>query len=150
VENADGDLFRDRTVIVTPTTKSNPESVARLTEFWQSLDAKTVSMDPGQHDEILAITSHLPHVVASALAAETPVDVLHLIAGGWRDTTRIARADVEMWTQILQENNTNVLASLRSMQSRLQDFEAALSDNNKESITRLLAAGKQQRDALGS
>lgn len=150
VEFARADLYDDRMVIVTPTENSNPDSVKQVLEFWNSIGARTCTMDPASHDRALAITSHLPHVVASALAADTPEDLLHLIAGGWRDTTRIAAADVEMWTQILQENNTNVLESLRSLQARLSEFEEAINANNRETITRLLTAGKQRRDALGS
>lgn len=150
VENGRADLFDGRTVIMTPTEKTEPRVLEEATAFWESLGASTVSMNPVDHDQALAATSHLPHVVAAALAAETPENALHLIAGGWRDTTRIANADLEMWTQILQENNENVLAALQKMQTRLREFETALSDNNRESIRRLLAAGKQRRDALGS
>lgn len=150
VTNADADLFVGRTVIVTPTAKSDRPSTERLMDFWKSLGAHSVSMPPDRHDEALAMTSHLPHVVASALAAETPAELLHLVAGGWIDSTRIAGADVDLWTQILQENKSNVLGSLKRMQSRLQEFELALSDDDTETIERLLAAGKQRRDALGS
>ena len=150
VANADADLFVRRTVVVTPTERSNRQLTQQLSAFWTSLGAQCVSMPPDQHDAALATTSHLPHVVASALAAATPDNWLHLVAGGWRDSTRIAGADVELWTQILQENRLNVLSSLEQMQSRLREFELALSDNNTETIERLLAAGKQRRDALGS
>lgn len=150
VEYSNPDLFVDRMVILTPTEHTNVELETPVTQFWESIGAKTCSMPPDTHDQALAITSHLPHVVAAALAAETPEAFLHLIAGGWKDSTRIAAADLDMWTQILQENNQNVLAALQSMQTRLKDFEQALSENNRESIERLLAAGKQRRDALGS
>lgn len=150
VANSDADLFDGRIVIVTPTAQTKAGLEAAVTEFWHSLGAQTCSMDPVEHDRALAITSHLPHVLASALAAETPEDLLHLIAGGWRDTTRIAAADVEMWTQILQENSANILDVLEGLQTRLAEFESALKTNHRETITRLLAAGKQRRDALGS
>ena len=150
VAHADADLFDGRMVIITPTAATKSGLEAAVTEFWHGLGARTCSMDPVEHDRALAITSHLPHVLASALAAETPEDLLHLIAGGWRDTTRIAGADIEMWTQILQENNANVLDALGNLQTRLAEFESALKTNHRETITRLLAAGKQRRDALGS
>ena len=149
-EHGSHELFEGQMVILTPTANSNSKDVQTLTHFWQALGARTCSMDPASHDRALAITSHLPHVVSSALAAETPADLLHLIAGGWRDTTRIAGADVEMWTQILQENHRNVLDTLRDYQAKLKEFEQALESNQRESIERLLTAGKQRRDALGS
>ncbi len=150
VEHSNPDLFQGRMVIVTPTPQTPENLEPVVTQFWEALGANTVSMQPDVHDQALAVTSHLPHVVAAALAAETPERFLNLTAGGWKDSTRIAAADLEMWTQILQENNQNVLSALRGMQSRLKEFEKALDDNNRESVERLLAAGKQRRDALGS
>jgi len=150
VESSKPDLFVGRMVILTPTERTHTELFSPVEQFWQSLGAKTCTMAPDVHDKALAITSHLPHVVAAALAAETPEDCLHLVAGGWKDSTRIAGADLDMWTQILQENNQHVFTALRSMQSRLKEFEEALEENNRDSIERLLAAGKQRRDALGS
>jgi len=149
-EHGNPDLFDDRLVILTP-TQATPKAVTEpIASFWESLGARTVTMDPKPHDQALAITSHVPHIVASSLAAATPEEHLDLIAGGWRDTTRIAAADVELWTQILQENNHNVLQALQHVRSTIQEFETALAENNRDSLTRLLAAGKQRRDALGS
>ena len=150
VEHSGADLFEGCTVIITPTQTSKPESAESVTEFWKALGAKIVTMSPKDHDRALAIASHVPHVISSALAAETPENVLPLVAGGWRDTTRIAAADVEMWTQIMLENNAHVSAWLNGVQSRLNDFETALENNDRETISRLLTAGKQRRDALGS
>ena len=150
VEYSASDLFQGCTVIITPTQTSKPESAEIVTGFWKELGANTVTMTPEEHDRALAIASHVPHVISSALAAETPENVLPLVAGGWRDTTRIAAADVEMWTQIMLENNAHVSAWLNGVQSRLSDFETALKNNDRETISRLLTAGKQRRDALGS
>ena len=150
VQHSSGDLYRDRLVILTPTDKTDAAVTKQITEFWQSMEARTFLMSPAEHDEALAITSHVPHVVASALAASTPEQYLKLIAGGWRDTTRIAAADEELWTQILQENNRNVLQHLQNVRSKIQEFESALSNDNRDSLKRLLAVGKQRRDALGS
>ncbi len=149
-EYGNADLYHDRLVILTPTSSTLKTNTAHVEQFWESLGAKTVTMDPKLHDQALAITSHVPHIIASSLAATTPEEHLDLIAGGWRDTTRIAAADVELWTQILQENSQNVLESLQQVRSNIQEFETALAENNRDTLTRLLAAGKQRRDALGS
>ena len=150
VEHADGELFVDRVVVVTPTANTKSHSREAVSAFWTALGARIVEMSPADHDRALAATSHLPHVLASALAAETSEDHLDLIAGGWRDSTRIAAAHVGLWTQILQENQENVAEALARIQSRLAAFEAALRANDHQTITRLLTAGKQRRDALGS
>ena len=150
VEFARADLFSNKTVILTPTEKTDPLCISQVTHFWEALGARICTMNPVEHDEALAIASHVPHVIASALASETPENVLHLIAGGWRDTTRIAAADVDMWTQILLENSSNIRTRLDGIQARLQAFQTALDDDDQETISRLLTAGKQRRDALGS
>ncbi len=107
-------------------------------------------MSPKAHDKAVASTSHVPHVVASALSAATPQQHLPLVAGGWLDATRIAGADIELWTQILLENKGNVAIALRDIRNRLEAFERALADNDAHNLARLLAAGKQRRDAVGN
>ena len=150
VEHSTADLYEDRLVVVTPTEKTAAEDLAQVTSFWQAIGARTVPMDPETHDAALAITSHVPHVLAAALASATPETYLNLVAGGWRDMTRIAAADVELWRQILQDNQQNVLEQLQDVRRTIQEFETALSSNDQASLMRLLTAGKQRRDALGN
>ena len=92
-EHARADLFDGRTVVITPTEQTRPAAVTEVSGFWESLGANVVNMTPARHDAALAITSHLPHLVASALAAATPTELLPLTASGWRDTTRVAASD---------------------------------------------------------
>ncbi len=75
-------------------------AVQSIAEFWAALGAVVFFTTPQEHDKIVARTSHLPHVVASALARVTEASDLPLTAGGWRDTTRVAAGDAELWTQI--------------------------------------------------
>jgi prephenate dehydrogenase len=150
VEFCDADLFVDRAVIVTPTEQTPPASIDAVTMFWQSLEARVISMSPADHDRTVAGTSHLPHVLSSVLAATTPAAFLPLVAGGWLDMTRVAAADALLWTQILQENKANVAAALTQFRAQLQRFETDLVNEDHDSITRQLAAGKQRRDAVGN
>jgi len=150
VEFCDADLFVDRAVIVTPTDQTPRASIAAVTTFWQSLEARVISMSPADHDRTVAGTSHLPHVLSSVLAATTPAEYLPLVAGGWLDMTRVAAADIQLWTQILHENKTNVVAALTDFRAQLQRFETDLINEDYHSITRQLAAGKQRRDAVGN
>ena len=94
-EHARADLFEGRTVVVTPTEHTRPAAVTEVSGFWQSLGANVAQMTPAEHDAALAVTSHLPHLVAVALAAATPTELLPLTASGWRDTTRVAGGDPE-------------------------------------------------------
>jgi prephenate dehydrogenase len=149
-EAAQADLLENRLVVVTPTPHTPPEPLERLERFWESLGARIARTSPAEHDAILATTSHLPHVVAAALSAVVPPAQLPFTAGGWRDTTRIAGADPELWTQILLDNQPHVLKSLDNFGKVLADLRAALADGDEPELMRLLTAGKQRRDALGS
>jgi prephenate dehydrogenase len=148
VANARHDLLRGRTVVMTPSASTDHAKLRRLEGFWTSLEAIVVTMDAGDHDEALAITSHLPHVAASALAAVTPEEYLPLVATGWLDTTRIAGGDIELWRQILTQNRTSVLRGLEEFAKVLDSFRRAIEQRDDAAISELLAHGKQRRDAL--
>ncbi len=149
-EYAQADLFDGSVTVVTPTDCTPDDDTARIEAFWRSLGSRVVQMTADEHDRAVSTVSHLPHLVASALAAGTPPDQLALAAGGWRDTTRVASGDVELWRQILTDNRAHVLQSLDSFEKVLSGFRDALQRNDAAAITRLLASGKQNRDSLGS
>ncbi len=148
VAHAQPHLFRGRTVVVTPTAETPASARDRLCAFWTGLDASVITMSPAEHDAAVASTSHLPHVVASVLAAVTPEVYLPLVATGWLDTTRIATGDVELWRQILSENRTSVLRCLEQFAKVLDSLTVALRQRDDLAVTELLATGKQRRDAL--
>ncbi len=147
---ARADLFAGRLVVLTPTERTDPTAAERVKDFWESLGARTAVQTPDQHDQVLATTSHVPHIVAAALAASTSEDELPFTAGGWADTTRIAAGDPELWRQILCDNQAYVLRSLDNFAKVLAEFRRAVANDDQEQLVRLLAAGKQRRDALGS
>jgi prephenate dehydrogenase len=144
------DLFEERTVIVTPSDATNPEAADRVERFWQALGAKTLRVTPEEHDVAIAATSHVPHLVASALAAATLANDLPLAATGWRDTTRVAAGDVELWRQILLDNRVHTLNALARFETVMAAFRAALQANDSAALTRLLAEGKRNRDFVGN
>lgn len=148
VTHATADLYMNRTVVVTPTESTPAAAVTKVQQFWRALGATIVTMSTEEHDRALAITSHLPHLIASALAASTPIDYQTLVATGWRDTTRIAGADPELWQQILLQNRTNVLRGLEQFAKLLASFEQGLQQNDAAAIENLLVTGKQRHDAL--
>lgn len=150
VAAARADLFDERVVVVTPTEWTGAAELSRLTGFWESLGAHVRTMTPDEHDRVLACTSHAPHVVASALAVATPRDYLPLTGGGWRDTTRVAAGDADLWRQILASNSDHVLKSLDEFAKKLAFFRQALADDDQEALRELLQSGKSRRDALGS
>jgi prephenate dehydrogenase len=149
-QHASADLFAGRTVVITPTPRTRKEDQAALSEFWASLGANVVPMSADEHDRTLAATSHLPHLVAAAIAGATPERYVTLTASGWQGTTRIAAGDPLLWRQIMLANRTNLLASLDRFATLLADWRAALDAGDAVELERLLTEAKRIRDAVGS
>lgn len=149
-EHARAGLFEGSVTVVTPTEETREEYAERIELFWKSLGSDVVRMSPEEHDRAVAAISHLPHVVASALAASTSPDHLTLAGSGWRDTTRVAAGDAELWRQILADNRDHVLQSLDNFAKVLTEFRDAFAAEDQTELTRLLEVGKRNRDSLGS
>jgi prephenate dehydrogenase len=149
-EHADADLFQDRLTVVTPTRHSDPAAVERTVAFWRALGSRVRLLSPEEHDQALALTSHLPHLVAAALAGILPPELRDLTATGFRDTTRVAAGDPSLWTGIFAQNRAAVLAALQTLAGRLAEFRSALEDGDRQALDTLLAQAKKVRDALGS
>ncbi|GIW92346.1 MAG: prephenate dehydrogenase [Pirellulaceae bacterium] len=148
--SARDDLFTCRTVVLTPTARTDPKAVLRIKRLWESVGARTVSMKAEQHDRILASTSHLPHLVAAALAAATPTRYLEFAGTGWADTTRIASGDVDLWVAIAMDNRKPLLRAIEKFQNQLERLRIALAGQDTRSLKSALRKGKKHRDALGS
>ena len=149
-DHARPDLFEGRVVVITPTGDADLAAAGRIERFWQALGATVVRMTPTDHDAALATTSHLPHAAAAGLAGVTPLDWLTLTAGGFRDTTRVAAGDPDLWAAIFEANRDAVLESLDGFASRMDEFRRALAAGDRAAVARWLAEGKRVRDALGS
>src|SRR5205823_6259122 len=107
-------------------------------------------MDPEDHDQALALTSHLPHLVAAAMAGILPPELQVLTASGFRDTTRVAAGDPTLWTGVFAQNRLAVLRALEQLEARLSQFREGLTVQNWSAVGELLAQAKKVRDALGS
>lgn len=148
--HAQADLFKGRVAVVTPSKLTNEAAARQVERFWKQLGSNVVRMSPKDHDRSVAAISHMPHLVASSLAAATPDAELQLASTGWLDTTRIASGDPELWRQILVENRAGVLKSLDKFEKVLASFRRALERDDQQKILQLLEAGKQSRDSLGN
>ena len=148
-EHARGNLLEDRVVAVTPEDHTPQGLVERVKEFWESLGAEVVLLSPEEHDRALAATSHLPHLIAAALAASTPEEWLRLAGTGWGDSTRIAAGDPQLWTQIFSQNRSAVLDALRRFEHQLSTFDQAIADSDAHALAIQLQEAKRIRDALG-
>jgi prephenate dehydrogenase len=149
-QHASADLFDGRTVLITPTSASLPADVRRLNDFWSGLGATVREMSAEEHDQALAVTSHLPHLAAAAIAGVTPEQYVSLTAGGWQDTTRIAAGDPALWRQIMLANRENLLAALARLSTSLEAWRRAIEAQDGAELERLLTEAKRIRDAVGS
>lgn len=148
-EFADADLFVGRWTVLTPTEATDAPALECVTAFWQALGSRTRVMSPEEHDRALAITSHLPHVVAAALAGMLPDELRPLAATGFRDTTRIAAGDPGLWTAIATHNRSALAEALLRLEQRLAGFRQAIEAGDWAALHALLARAKENRDALG-
>ncbi len=149
VDAANPELFQDKLVVITPTAETAGGVAIEAEAFWMRLGARVRHMTPDDHDRALAATSHLPHLVASALAGSTEHDDLPLTASGWADTTRVAAADPALWTDIFLQNRPAVRQALAAFQGRLDELAAALEAGDHQRIEAQLRHAKGIRDAVG-
>jgi prephenate dehydrogenase len=148
---ARADLFDGATVVVTPTEVTDAQAVKGVIEFWAALGAQVVTLEPDTHDRAVAAISHLPHMVAWALVdavARFEPDALALAARGFKDTTRIAAADPDMWREVLVGNREAVQASVAAFRRALDDLEALVAAGDGPALTALLGRVKAVRERL--
>jgi len=149
---ADANLFRGRHVILTPQAETDPAAVTRVRGWWSAAGAQIFETSADVHDEMVALTSHLPHLIAYAFM--NWVDAPHsgdprAFAGpGLRDFTRIAASDAAMWRQILGDNRAAVLAQLDGWSAALAQIGALLRDDKLDELERVLATARAARARL--
>jgi prephenate dehydrogenase len=146
--NARVDLFQGRVVVLTPTPRTCSEALVQAASFWARLGARVRLLTPEEHDEAVSMTSHLPHVIASALAGILDAQLLELAASGFRDTTRIAAGSPALWTSILCDNRVATIAALDRFQTQIDSFRTALEARDADALLALLQQGKSVRDSL--
>jgi prephenate dehydrogenase len=149
------DLYRDRRVILTPLPLTDGEAIARVRAMWEATGATVTEMDPTHHDEVLAATSHLPHVLAFALVESLARlhdkrEIFEYAAGGFRDFTRIASSDPDMWRDICLANADAILAMIERFSSDLQVLANAVRDHDSDRLAQIFTAAKQARDGFAN
>jgi prephenate dehydrogenase len=151
---AEAGLFAGRRVIVTPSGRSDAAAVAKVVALWRATGAAVEELAPAAHDAILARASHLPQLVASALAAALDAEQIdgklapEYGAGGLRDTTRIAASSVEMWRDICLTNREAILAALELFRGSLDKFTDAVERGDAAELMALFERGRRMRERL--
>lgn len=148
-------LFVGRRVVLTPLPETRPEALARVHAMWTAAGAEVVSMSVEHHDEVLAATSHLPHLLAYTLVdllarLEDRREVFAFAAGGFRDFTRIASSDPVMWRDIALGNQTAIVHMLKEFRGELDGLIKAVAAGDGATLQTVFARAKAARDALAN
>ena len=146
---ADAALFEGRVTIVTPARGTPAADAEAIGGFWAAVGSTVFMMSPQEHDKLLAATSHAPHLMAAAIALATPAAARQFTAGGWRDTTRIAAGDPELWADILLDNAAAVAKALARIATGAEKMLAAIESGDRRRLMTLLTRAKEERDAVG-
>ncbi|MGR9108218.1 MAG: prephenate dehydrogenase [Gammaproteobacteria bacterium] len=150
VAAATADLYENRRVILTPVAETDREATALVAAFWEKIGARASTMDPAHHDDILAATSHLPHVLAFSLAdmlgkKDEKDEILQYAAGGFRDFTRLASSDPTMWLDICLANRTRIMRLIEEFREELTQFNEILEKNQAEGLFELFQSANNAR-----
>jgi prephenate dehydrogenase len=153
VTAAFAELFEKRKVILTPHEQTDADACDYISTLWQYTGAEVVTLSVEHHDQVLAATSHLPHVLAYNLVntlaqMDEQADVFQFAAGGFRDFTRIASSDPTMWHDICLANREAILAILARYQQHLNELSHAIKTGQSETILTAFKQAKSARDAF--
>ena len=142
---SDGSLFAEQIVVITPHSVIDARALASVENWWQQLGARVRRMDASAHDRMLALTSHLPHLVAFAYLQQIDPDHLDFAGGGFRDFTRIGASDATMWSAIFELNKTQILESLDELERSLGEIREALNAGDMDTVRRIIVTARQRR-----
>jgi cyclohexadieny/prephenate dehydrogenase len=144
-EHARADLLEGATCVVTPAPGNPPEAVARVEAFWSALGARVVRRDAATHDLEVAWISHVPHALAFAFAralGDAPPDAGEVSGTGFRDFTRIAQSDPELWAEILVANRKAIEGPVARVADRLVELARAIESGDVEEVDRWIAEAR--------
>jgi cyclohexadieny/prephenate dehydrogenase len=154
-ESGFAELFRDRWCILTPLPDTDPAALATLTALWERAGMRVVTMDPEHHDKVLAMTSHLPHVIAYTIVGTATdledslkSEVIKFSAGGFRDFTRIAGSDPVMWRDIFLNNREAVLEMLQRFSEDLTALQRAIRWGEADKLEELFSRTRAIRRSI--
>ena len=150
VENADENLYAGKQLIITPIERTFTVQLKKAIDVWTALGCHVMQMSPQAHDAAYAAVSHLPHLIAFAMingikSQEHGKDYMALAGPGFRDFTRIAASDPQMWRDILLANRDELLAQSKIFQQSLQSLEELISSGSGDALQSLISQASETR-----
>ncbi|MFA5115362.1 MAG: prephenate dehydrogenase [Candidatus Omnitrophota bacterium] len=148
IKNARADMFKGSLCVLTPTARTKPVVLDKVSRMWKMFGARVALLSPKEHDRILAMVSHLPHCVSFALMAALPKGHLKYASSGLRDTTRIAGSDAGLWVDIFLSNRENMLKAIAVFQKKLEAVKKAIRSKDRAVLIRRLTQSNRKRRLL--
>ncbi len=149
-EVSDSNLYDGKKVIITPQETNSPESIDVIDQMWKNVGADVDFMSAESHDNLLGMTSHLPHMLAFSLVnylVDQNPNASIYAGGGFKDFSRIASGDAVMWRDICLQNKNQIMNHLKGYQSNLNDLLEAINDEDSEKLGQLFTTAKKTRDS---
>lgn len=145
---AEAALFKNSLCVVTRTKNSCPEALSKIKQLWAALGARVEILDPKTHDQILASVSHLPHLIAFSLVDCEKASFLKFAPSSFRDGTRVAASDPELWLEIFLSNKDALLKSLNNFNLSLNKLGQLIKNSNRAGIIKFLKSASLRRKKL--
>ena len=151
VEASFPELYENRRVIITPLDSSSSDAISKVRSMWQACGADVIETTIEHHDEVLAATSHLPHMLAFSLVdtlakMDSKNEIFDFAAGGFRDFTRIASSDPDMWRDICLSNGDALVTMIKQFSDDLQLLSKAIENNDSTYLEETFSRAKKARD----
>ena len=149
------ELFENRWTILSPSSETDQSDIKKVSDLWESIGSKVKIMSATDHDKILSLTSHLPHVIAYNIVKTTTdnneklkTDVIRYSAGGLRDFTRIAASNPTMWKDIFIDNSDLIVDAINNFSRNLEEFKKTIAEKDGKKLLSIFEKAKESREAV--
>ncbi|OED36556.1 hypothetical protein AB834_02970 [PVC group bacterium (ex Bugula neritina AB1)] len=146
LKNAKTGLFEGADCLITPSEKKDKDALKLVKDFWIDLGTKVHFLNPREHDNIIAHTSHLPHFIAASLVQSLSAKEEKFVSKGYWDTTRVASGEVKMWRDIFSQNREALLAAILKFEKEMDNFKSMLEEDKMDALEGWLEKAKMKRD----
>lgn len=149
------ELFENRWTILSPSSEADQSDIKKVSDLWESIGSKVKIMSATDHDKILSLTSHLPHVIAYNIVKTTmdnnkklKTDIIKYSAGGLRDFTRIAASNPTMWKDIFIDNSDLIVDAINNFSRNLEEFKKIIAEKDGKKLLSIFEKAKESREAV--
>lgn len=150
VLNAKNNMFENSICVLTKTNRTNVTALNKIKKFWQAIGAKVTILLTKEHDQIVSEISHLPHLLAMSLCLSVDKKALRFASSGFKDTTRIAASEAELWSDIFLFNKEVLIKSANKLEKSLKKLKGLINSNSKQALFKELAKAKLIRQNMGT